>query len=62
VEEFRCKNLVLGKHVCATRPDGSRVTGIAESIEDTGHLVIRTATGGCESLSAGEISLGDYSF
>lgn len=60
LDAFRARSVLLGKDISALRPDGERLTGVAEAIDAEGHLVIRTAEGHTRSLSAGEITLEDW--
>jgi BirA family biotin operon repressor/biotin-[acetyl-CoA-carboxylase] ligase len=60
LDAFRARSVLLGKNVSALRPDGERLTGLAECIDEEGHLVIRTAEGPAQSLAAGEITLQDW--
>jgi BirA family biotin operon repressor/biotin-[acetyl-CoA-carboxylase] ligase len=57
LEEFRSRNIVLGKQISALSGDGRRIEGIAEEIDADGHLLVRTAPGAVEKISSGEISL-----
>ena len=55
MEEYRRRNLVLGRQVTVVR--GSETfAAVPESITDEGHLILRTADG-VVTLSSGEVSL-----
>ena len=55
MEEYRRRNLVLGREVTVLR-GGETYTAVAQSITDDGHLVVCTAHG-VTALSSGEVSL-----
>ena len=55
MEEYRRRNLVLGREVTVLR-GGETYTAVAQSITDNGHLVVCTADG-VTALSSGEVSL-----
>lgn len=56
MEEYRRRNLVLGRQVTVVRGNETYVA-TAEAITDHGHLVVRTADGEIRELSSGEISV-----
>ena len=56
MEEYRHRNVVLGRSVTVTR--GSETyPATAESITDEGHLVVRTTDNEIRTLSSGEVSV-----
>ena len=55
MEEYRRRNLVLGRQVTVMR-GGETFAAAPESITDEGHLIVRTADG-VVTLSSGEVSL-----
>ena len=56
MEEYRHRNLVLGRSVTVTR--GSETyPATVESITDEGHLVVRTTDNEIRTLSSGEVSV-----
>lgn len=58
LDAWRSASVTLGKVVCVTMPDGSRVEGVAEDVAEDGALVLRTGQGGIRRLHSGEILLG----
>ena len=56
MEEYRRRNLVLGRQVTVMR-GGETYPATAESITDEGHLTVRTADGYTHTLFSGEVSL-----
>lgn len=56
MEEYRRRNLVLGRQVTVTRGEET-YSATAESITDDGHLVVRTDNDEIRALSSGEVSV-----
>ena len=56
LEDYRANSIVLGKPMTYTQNGISR-EGVAEQIDENGHLLVRHADGTHALLSSGEISL-----
>ena len=56
MEEYRRRNLVLGRAVTVLR-GGETYPATAESVTDEGHLLVRTADNEIRELSSGEVSV-----
>ena len=56
MDEYRRRNLVLGREVTVLR-GGESYTATAESITDEGHLTVRDDNGNTHTLSSGEVSV-----
>lgn len=56
MEEYRRRNLVLGRQVTVLR-GGEAYPATAEGITDAGHLLVRDETGHTHTLSSGEVSV-----
>jgi BirA family biotin operon repressor/biotin-[acetyl-CoA-carboxylase] ligase len=55
-DAWRARLVTLGKEVSATWPGGS-VEGLAEDVDETGALVVRTADGERVTVEAGDVTL-----
>jgi BirA family biotin operon repressor/biotin-[acetyl-CoA-carboxylase] ligase len=58
LRDWRAGAVTPGRHIDVTLPDGSRISGTAVDVDDTGALIFRPDTGGEMHLTAGEVSLG----
>lgn len=56
LEEYRRRNLVLGRQVTVMR-GGETYPATAEGITDAGHLLVRDDNGDIHELSSGEVSI-----
>ena len=56
MEEYRRRNLVLGRQVTVMR-GGETYPATAEGITDAGHLIVRDDNGDIHELSSGEVSI-----
>ena len=56
MEEYRRRNLVLGRQVTVLR-GGETYAATAEGITDAGHLLVRDDNGDIHELSSGEVSI-----
>jgi BirA family biotin operon repressor/biotin-[acetyl-CoA-carboxylase] ligase len=45
----------IGRDVVVELPGGTRMHGLAEAVDDTGRLVVRTLGGEAEALSVGDV-------
>ena len=55
-DEWAARLLTLGQVVQATTPTGE-LTGVAESVDEAGALLLRTADGAIHTLTAGDVTL-----
>ena len=61
--EYRARCVNLGKTVQLIRPDGSRDTVTAETVDDEFSLVVRYPDGRQETVRSGEVSVrGMYGY
>lgn len=56
MEEYRRRNLVLGRQVTVVR-GGETYPATVEAITNEGHLLVRTANGEIRTLTSGEVSV-----
>ncbi|MGW1766990.1 biotin--[acetyl-CoA-carboxylase] ligase [Streptomyces sp. NPDC002073] len=54
-ETYAAECATLGRHVRAELPGGRELTGTAEAVDAEGRLVVRTADGAREAVSAGDV-------
>ncbi len=59
-EQWKKRNVLLGRRVCALFENGRSVDGIATDIADSGELLIRLDDGVEERVSSGDVSLRPY--
>lgn len=57
---WRSRLIGLGEWATVSTPAGSR-QGTAEGVDDSGHLLLRTADGALHTVSAGDVDLGGRS-
>jgi len=55
-EEWGARLETLGKRVCVPTAEGT-LTGVAEAVDETGALILRTDDGSCHRLLAGDVTL-----
>jgi BirA family transcriptional regulator, biotin operon repressor / biotin---[acetyl-CoA-carboxylase] ligase len=55
-DEYAARCLTLGRRVRALLPGGDVVEGVAESVDDEGRLVVRSADGTVRVVSAGDVA------
>ena len=56
MEDYRANSMVLGREITYTE-NGESYQGVAESVDDRGHLTVRRKDGSRVILASGEISL-----
>jgi BirA family biotin operon repressor/biotin-[acetyl-CoA-carboxylase] ligase len=52
---YRERCATIGSHVAVRLPDGARLEGVAEGVDDDGRLLVRTAAGAPHALAAGDV-------
>ena len=56
-QAWKASNITLGQEVAASDPQGHSIEGLADDIDHTGALIIRTRTGERHAVSSGDVTL-----
>lgn len=57
LDDWRASAVTLGKNIEVLMPNGERLKGVAEDVNDQGALLLRDASGKVQALHSGEVSL-----